>query len=154
MNSPHKGPVTREKFPFDDGILLSAQKKRVRNHKWLEKNLENSIMSMSVASTAPVCGVNTSAGAMTIKIRLVFNYRGRFQNTYVVLNVRAVEISTFYEKKSHLSMYRCDILYGISKFTVEIPINSKYLTHALKGMISIQCSKFMSSRIYQLIGVF
>ena len=121
VNSPHKGPVTRKKFPFDDAITLSAQKKRVRNHKWLEKNPENNIMSMSVASTLPVSGVNTFADAVTTKFRLIFTGRGCFQNTYDVLNASAVEIAAFYKKKSYRSMYRHNVLYGISKFTFEIP---------------------------------
>ena len=152
MNSPHKGPVTRKKFPFDDGITLSAQKKRVRNHKWLEKNPENNIMSMSVASTVPVSGVNIFADAVTTKFRLIFTGRGRFQNTYDVLNASAVEIAAFY-KKSYLSMHRYNVLYGISKF-LTLKFHIKFLTHILKDTIFIQCLMFMSSRIYRLICVF
>ena len=34
MNSPHKGPVTRKMFPFDDGIMFHLLKQWKYPHAW------------------------------------------------------------------------------------------------------------------------
>ena len=49
-------------------------------------------------------------------------------------------------------MYGYDILCEISKSTFEIP--HKNLTHTFKDDSSIQCSKFRSSQILELVNVF
>ena len=52
VNSPHKWPVTRKMFPFDDVIII------VRNHNGL--GLNHSISRCHRAGTGnPICGDNT-----------------------------------------------------------------------------------------------
>ena len=103
MNSPHKWPITRKMFPFDDVIMGYWQ--------------------MLGESLTWVPGE-------------------RFQNTYELLSVRALENSILYKNQ---------ILHCVSKiFCVEfqrvhLKFHSKYLTRTLKNDNFIQCWTCQSS---------
>ena len=64
---------------------------------------------------------------------------GPFKNAYELLNLKAVKCSHV-DEIARLSMYEYDILSGISKDIIEIPI--KYLTYILKDTIYPQRLNF------------
>ena len=97
MNSPHKWPVTRKMFPFDDVIMGYWQ--------------------MLGESLTWVPGE-------------------RFQNTYELLNVKALENSNLYKNQILQCMSK---IFCVKFQKVHLKFHSKYLTHTLKNDKFIQC---------------
>ena len=84
--------------------------------------------------------------------RHLYNESGRpFKNAYELVNVGALKSSLL--NKLHIFQYMGKIFYvEFQRYPLKFHI--KHLTHTLKNMIFLQCWKFTSSQIYELVCVF
>ena len=74
-----------------------------------------------------------------------YDYSGeRFRNTYQLLNLRALKISTLYKNRIFQCMGK---IFCVEFQRVPLKFHTKYLTHTLNDMIFIQHLNFKSSYI-------
>ena len=125
VNSPHKWPVTRKMFPFDD-VIMNVQ-----------------VLGFGVAyiRALMVCFYVSQSKCSTARVeRNIWLFPGVQKR----LNLRSLKISTFYKN----CMFQCTgKIFCVEFQRYPLKFHTKYLTHTLKDVYFIHRWKFKSSYI-------